>query len=61
MSYQKGEIMKEKKNTPKNGCDDILSYSMKLALINELLRLKKITEQEHSMIKAKIKIEHKIA
>lgn len=37
-----------------------MAYSMKLALLNQLLKLNKITEQEYSMIKAKIKLEHKI-
>lgn len=33
---------------------------MKLALLNQLLKLNKITEKEYSLIKAKIQLEHKI-
>ncbi|MBP3920101.1 MAG: conjugal transfer protein [Bacilli bacterium] len=41
--------------------DNLLSYSMKLALLNQLFKLNKITEREYSLIKAKIKLEHKIS
>lgn len=40
--------------------DNILEYSMKLALLTQLLNLNKITEREYSMIKEKLKLEHKI-
>lgn len=56
----KGEIIIQKKNTNEKSCDNLMAYSMKLALLNQLLKLNKITEQEYSMIKAKIKLEHKI-
>lgn len=60
LSYQKGEIFIENKTLEKKNCNNVLAYSMKLALLNELLRLNKITEQEYSLIRAKIKLEHKI-
>ncbi|MBO5095756.1 MAG: conjugal transfer protein [Bacilli bacterium] len=41
--------------------DNLLSYSMKLALLNQLFKLNKIIEREYSLIKAKIKLEHKIS
>ena len=37
--------------------NNILYYSMKLAMINKLLRLNKITDGEYSKIKVKIKEE----
>ena len=60
MSYKEGEINIKTKIESNKSCDDILAYSMKLALLNELLKLKKITEKEQSLIKAKLKLEHKI-
>lgn len=51
--------MTQKKSEVKK-CDDLTAYCMKMALINELLRLNKITEKEYSLIKAKLKVEHKI-
>ena len=40
--------------------DNIFDYSMKIALLTNLLQLEKITEKEYKMIKEKLKIEHKI-
>lgn len=60
MSYEEGEIIIKTIKDKDKSCDDILSYSMKLAVLSELLKLNKITEKEYSLIKAKIKLEHKI-